>query len=141
MSNGRKMDKFIEYLLNKNKMEICIGIIIIIFLPTYLINFIYYPDWFSSTEFIKITVLNAAILIFSYVIQMLIFLATHMIFTKKTRSAKEILYFPLCMLGLCVYIAIVARIETDNIYYVIIPLLFISFLLEVCLSIFYEYTR
>ncbi len=135
------MEKLIEYLLDKNKMESCIGIIIIVFLPTYLIDFIYYPDWFSTTEFIKITVLNAAILMFSYVIQMLIFLATHMIFTKKARSVEEILSFPLWMLGLCVYLAIIARMGTENLFFVIIPLLFISFVLEIAFSVFYESTK
>ncbi len=83
------MGKFIEYLLDKKKMEICVGIVIIIFLPTYLIDFIYYPDWFNTIEFIKMTVVNAAALICSYVIQMIIFFAVHMITKKKREQVKK----------------------------------------------------
>lgn len=118
------MKKVIEYILSKEKKEICIGIILFIYLPTYLITFFYFSDLFKTTDFMKIAALNAGILVFFYVMQMIIYA---LIFTKKGRTVIELFYTPLVVLGINVYLIIISRIVTGNFSHVILFTTAISF--------------
>lgn len=124
------MERLFEYLCSKKKMEIFLGIIFYIYLPTYLINFTYYPEWFNTTEFIKIAILNAAIQMFLYVMQMFIFIAINFGLTKKGRTTNEMYYIPLIVLGFNTYLTVLARIATVNLLHVTIIMTTIVSILE-----------
>lgn len=124
------MEKLMEYLLSKKKMDIFLGILIFIYLPTYLIDFIYYPEWFDATEILKIAVLNGAIQIFLYITQMFIFIVIHFGLTKKGRTLKEMYYIPLIVLGFNTYLTVFARMATVNLLHVTINMTTIISILE-----------
>lgn len=132
------MDKIIEYLLRKNKVEIVASAILFIFMPSYVIIFLYYKEWFETIEITKITVLNAGILAFTYVIQIFIYIVTNMIFTKKGKTIEEILGIPLLVLGISVQSVIIARVFCENLIYALFIGIVISCIVEVGIAILCE---
>lgn len=132
------MDKFIEYLLNKGKAETVVATTIFVFFPTYLIVLLYYPEWFKDTDIIKITVLNIGALAFAYIFQMIIYLSTNLVFTRKGRTMEEIIIMPIVVLGIVVNFAIFSRIICENIVYVILANFGLSVIIDIIIAVLYE---
>ena len=132
------MDKIIEYLLSKRKVEIAATTIFLVFTPMYVIEFLYYQKWFENTEIIKLTVLNAGILAVSYSVQVFLYMITNMFFTKKGRTIEDILVTPLVFLGIVVHLVVFARFFSDDLAQVVFVVTIISFIIELIFAIIYE---
>lgn len=131
------MDRIVEYLLGKNKMEKAVAIIFFVFCPIYLIEFLYYREWFETMDIIKMTVLNIGILSVAYVLQMIIYVAT-LIFCKKGRTIDEILETPIMVLGIMMQFIVISRLATDNILHVFIVNLGVSVMIQIGIAYIYE---
>ena len=132
------MEKIIGYLSSKGKLEIAIAMIFFIFFPVYLIEFLYFPYWFKETDIIKITVVNIGLLSAFYTLQLIIFLITNFLFTKKGRTIEQILYTPALVLGMVILLEIYLKIFFENIVFNILPDLGLSFVIQVIIAIIYE---
>lgn len=126
------------YLKGEGKAKIAILAIIFIFVPFYVVDFLFFRDWFMSTDFVKITVLNAGIIVIAYVIQFVIFQMICMMFTKKGRTKEDMILFPLLILGCSVYIVLLARIFTDRFLFAILISLIASVICNIIEYIWYE---
>ena len=132
------MEKIIDYLSSKGKLEIAIAMIFFIFFPVYLIEFLYFPYWFKETDIIKITVVNIGLLSAFYTLQLIIFLITNFLFTKKGRTIEQILYTTALVLGMVILLEIYLKIFFENIVFNILPDLGLSFVIQVIIAIIYE---
>lgn len=132
------MELVLEYLMKRNKIEIVMLVLIFVFSPIYLVEFLYYPEWYEYINFIKASTINVSILAVAYVIQVIVFCITHMLFTKTGRTTEDIITYPLIVLGASVYMIIIGRMITNKIIAVIVGSLVFSFFLEIIFSVSYE---
>lgn len=133
------MDKLIEYITSKNKMEIVVLTALFVVLPSYLVMFLYYKELFYSLDIIKMTVLIGGVLSFLYGIQIIVFAITHMIFTKVGRKTNEIITFSLATLGTTIFSTIIARVFIDDFILVYLVMIGFSVILEIIMSINFEW--
>lgn len=133
------MDKLIEYITSKNKMEIVVLTALFVVLPSYLVMFLYYKELFYSLDIIKMTVLIGGVLSFLYGIQIIVFAITHMIFTKVGRTINEIITFSLATLGTTIFLTIIARVFIDDFILVYLIMIGFSVILEIIMSINFEW--
>ena len=132
------MDKLIDYIMKRNKMETVLATVCGVFIPGYLICFLYFTEWFEKIDFIKMTVLIAGTESFAYVVQFAIFLFTHMIFKKRGREMELIILVPLLLLGLSIHFIIFLGLLGVPIFESVISTLIMSFFIEIIFSTMYE---